>query len=85
MTEAMKEAKHKSAFDGIPEMFRKKSKDVKMITSGTSEETNSMSESALSLIEHIDSSRSTIVLRKEREVKPTWHAPWELMRVISGH
>ena len=41
--------------------------------------------SALNLANALNSNRNAIVLRKQRVVEPEWHAPWELMRVISGH
>ena len=41
--------------------------------------------SALNLANALNSNRNAIVLRKTRVVEPEWHAPWKLMRVISGH
>mmetsp|Transcript_4685 Transcript_4685/g.4368 ORF Transcript_4685/g.4368 Transcript_4685/m.4368 type:complete len:220 (+) Transcript_4685:2-661(+) len=41
--------------------------------------------SALNLANALNSNRNAIVLRKQRVVQPEWHAPWKLMRVISGH
>lgn len=41
--------------------------------------------SAMSLASALNSNSKAIVLRKQRVVKPQWHAPWKLMRVISGH
>lgn len=43
------------------------------------------SASAMNLASALNANRNAIVLRKQRVVKPEWHAPWKLMRVISGH
>lgn len=42
-------------------------------------------ETETSLATLLSGAEKAVVLRKRREVKPQWHRPWKLMRVISGH
>lgn len=53
----------------------------------TSEETKTLEqkESEVSLANVLSNAEKAVVLRKRKEVKPQWHRPWKLMRVISGH
>lgn len=80
----------------IPDKFRKKVQaieyqapkgDDKIIPYKPVEKSSDMpsNASALSLATALNSNRNAIVLRKQRVVQPDWHAPWKLMRVISGH
>ena len=39
----------------------------------------------LSLANILSRAEKAVVLKKRKEVKPQWHRPWKLMRVISGH
>lgn len=39
----------------------------------------------MSLVHALNANTGAIALRHNRKVKPQWHAPWKLMRVISGH
>ena len=43
------------------------------------------SSNALSLITALQHNSTSVVLPNHRVQKPTWHAPWKLMRVIAGH
>ncbi len=40
---------------------------------------------ALSLVKAISNNQNAIAIRQRKIVQPKWHAPWKLMRVISGH
>ncbi len=52
----------------IPERFRIKDKK----------------EETLSLVSVLDSKKTHQIIRRRRIIQPKWHAPWKLMRVISG-
>ncbi len=39
----------------------------------------------LSLTSILASAERAVALRPRKEIKPEWHRPWKLMRVISGH
>ena len=41
--------------------------------------------STSSLVGALASNQTAIVLRDRKIVQPTWHAPWKLKTVISGH
>eukprot|EP00347_Sterkiella_histriomuscorum_P007603 403348282 len=58
----------------IPAKYRVSSTDQKASTS-----------TALSLVNAMQNNQSAIALRQRKIVQPQWHAPWKLMRVISGH
>lgn len=40
---------------------------------------------ALSLVNAMANNQTSIALRSRKVVHPTWHAPWKLKTVISGH
>lgn len=39
----------------------------------------------LSLVSILTNAEKPVMIRPRKEVKPEWHKPWKLMRVISGH
>lgn len=41
--------------------------------------------STQSLVNALANNKSAIAIRHKKLIFPDWHAPWELMRVISGH
>lgn len=75
----------------IPEKFRKKAITYESTSTAVAKIDEKLtkdlgnSASALSLVSALNANTGTIALRKQRVVKPEWHAPWKLMRVISGH
>lgn len=62
------------ALSMIPEKYRQ--------TAGAAAEKTS---TALSLVNAMANNQNSIALRQRKVVHPQWHAPWKLMRVISGH
>ena len=66
-----------------------------LLTHGDSTQIASHSQSTLQMIRNDRKERlhaadaqttTTLAKRSERQIpKPKWHAPWKLMRVISGH
>ena len=40
---------------------------------------------ALALASTLSKTKDAVILRQKKVVYPKWHAPWKLMRVISGH
>lgn len=51
----------------------------------TSEKVQSSTSTALSLVNAMATNQNSIAIRHKKVVHPQWHAPWKLMRVISGH
>ena len=75
----------------IPEKFRKKAityenpnNQVAKVDDKLTKDLGT-SASAMSLVSALNANTGTVALRKQRVVKPEWHAPWKLLRVISGH
>lgn len=90
----IEEEKNQAAIKSmIPEKFRKKAIAYEQPKEGAvavyeqrdQELALPPTASAMNLASALHSNRNAIVLRKQRVVKPEWHAPWKLMRVISGH
>ena len=68
------ESERTSSLSMIPEKYRMSNKQQQASTS-----------TALSLVNAMANNQTSIALRQRKVVHPQWHAPWKLMRVISGH
>ena len=68
------EKERSSSLSMIPEKYR-------LNKTGEAKSTST----ALSLVNAMANNQNSIALRNRKVVHPQWHAPWKLMRVISGH
>ena len=81
LQEIEEEKKNEDTLNMIPEKYRASA------GAGANPSTTAAapSSNALSPITALQHNSTSVVLRNHRVQKPTWHAPWKLMRVIAGH
>ena len=54
-------------------------------SNGVDNNNNSSSNTQNSIVPLLETSRALTIVPPPNRIQPQWHAPWELMRVISGH
>lgn len=74
LTKSQAEKERGKALSMIPDKYKQS------VASGAE-----VKSTALSLVNAMANNQNAIAIRSRKVVHPQWHAPWKLMKVISGH